>query len=94
MNFICLNRTFYGIETVPLGEDFLTLYVLIVPFMELKHPSRVPDVVRLVILIVPFMELKLKSYVKSRPCFLVLIVPFMELKPLGGPSQFAGMCLS
>ena len=55
---MCLNRTFYGIETVPVGVIKELLIVLIVPFMELKlliHASaRNLDKV----LIVPFMELK------------------------------------
>jgi len=32
-----LNRTFYGIETLDGMEESLSLRVLIVPFMELKH---------------------------------------------------------
>ena len=54
-----LNRTFYGIETCSDDELKKEIWVLIVPFMELKRSSsRIPAKVRCV-LIVPFMELKL-----------------------------------
>ena len=33
---LCLNRTFYGIETCVRGSIINKLVVLIVPFMELK----------------------------------------------------------
>ena len=42
----CLNRTFYGIETAfPWMSCFDYDYVLIVPFMELKHRST-PEALR------------------------------------------------
>ena len=37
---LCLNRTFYGIETIKVLCRLATALVLIVPFMELKRDSR------------------------------------------------------
>ena len=36
----CLNRTFYGIETTLYYCQRKSYWVLIVPFMELKHYQR------------------------------------------------------
>ena len=76
-----LNRTFYGIETVAertgVGEG---VFVLIVPFMELKLINRAHDVALGGVLIVPFMELKLGIAQRLFQYGYVLIVPFMELK--------------
>ena len=38
---LCLNRTFYGIETTKEARAMTATPVLIVPFMELKQQARV-----------------------------------------------------
>ena len=76
----CLNRTFYGIETISGRCEICTFFVLIVPFMELKLINRAHDVALGGVLIVPFMELKLGIAQRLFQYGYVLIVPFMELK--------------
>ena len=80
LSFNCLNRTFYGIETTLFRALLIKLFVLIVPFMELKQLYCNTIYEQQLVLIVPFMELKHRSSILSKRLFRVLIVPFMELK--------------
>ena len=62
----CLNRTFYGIETILTGGNVDLLAVLIVPFMELKQLRVDHSVCHFSVLIVPFMELKQQRTTSNR----------------------------
>ena len=82
ITLLSLNRTFYGIETLKRERTMELVYVLIVPFMELKLIVRTFCDLTILVLIVPFMELKQHFEITNDTPSTVLIVPFMELKPL------------